>query len=248
MNSQREYLLSTKYRHSQNTGPRVADKATESKIDDFKGPYVVVKVEDHDFELPKRLLCSNSKFFNTAFMKPNFKEGVQQVLKLPGCTITVFQLVIKWVYTGEIILPAAVTEDKAEAFTLGVSFFTTADRIDLLGPFNSIIAQLKNLILSSPNIIEGGHIRSAALLPKRHPLRELLAQACVKPYLSRKIDGCGKGCGQGFELFKFQTEVGDLESFSSDLLRALEQLYAAQRLGPVSRLDHFTGVTFKHWY
>jgi hypothetical protein len=72
----------------------------------FKGPKVIIKVEDKEYELPKKLLCDASSFFDRAF-NGNFKEGNEQKMELKETTKTCFELAIQWMFSGKIILPEA---------------------------------------------------------------------------------------------------------------------------------------------
>jgi hypothetical protein len=54
-----------------------------------------------------------------------------------------------------------------------------ADRIFFMGPFDSVLQGIQSL-LSSRTALLPEHIRTAAQLPYGHPLRNLIAQVCVK--------------------------------------------------------------------
>jgi hypothetical protein len=68
-------------------------------------------------------------------------------------------------------------------------------------------------VLSHPNVLSAQNIREVVELPRGHALRQLFAEACVRPYLENLKEPTP---------FKFQAEVDDLEAFASDLHRALD--------------------------
>jgi hypothetical protein len=107
----------------------------------FKSPEVIVKVEDKEYELPKRLLCDASSFFDRAF-NGNFKEGKEQKMELKETTKICFELAIQWMFSGKIILPEALNSG-SEAVTQLIGFVKFTDLLPLLGPFDSVVAMLR---------------------------------------------------------------------------------------------------------
>jgi hypothetical protein len=92
-----------------------------------------------------------------------------------------------------------------------------ADYIDLMGTFDSVLQGIRSL-LSSRTALLPEHIRTAAQLPYGHPLRNLIAQACVKSYAwSLQLGGRNGG---NKRRFRFQEELDTLEGFAADLVRA----------------------------
>lgn len=214
-----------------------------SKIDHFKGPEVVVQVEGEDFSLPKALLCYNSRSFDRAF-NGGFKETTEQKLSMTDCSIHTFKLVVQWMYTSQIILdedydiidtPRESIQDVAAGEALPMddrhslethrssqhisrllNFLKVTDRIELLGPFTSVVQMIKGRIIAHRSSLTCEHVRAAVELPQGHAVRELFAQACVRDYSrwffyksqsNRPVLGC-------------ETEVNELEGFAADLLKA----------------------------
>jgi hypothetical protein len=95
-------------------------------------------------------------------------------------------------------------------------FHRLADQLDLLGPFDTIITNIRDLILENRMSLYPEHIRSAAEMPAGHEIRTLLAKACVKPYIhdSNKYRPVA-----GRLEFKMAKEVAELDGFAADLFR-----------------------------
>lgn len=68
-----------------------------------------------------------------------------------------------------------VQDTKAQDISRLLAFLKLADRIILLGPFDSVVATIKALILGSRDSLQAEHIRSAAELPAGHGVRKLFA-------------------------------------------------------------------------
>jgi len=100
---------------------------------------------------------------------------------------------------------------------LYIDFIRFADYIDLVGPFDSVFQGIRSL-LSSRTALLPEHIRTTVQLPYGHPLRSLIAQACVKSYAWSLQLGGRKGGNK--RRFRFQEELDTLEGFASDLVRA----------------------------
>lgn len=119
-----------------------------------------------------------------------------------------------WMEVHESVEPRPRPKDtKAKQISRLLAFLKLADRIMLLGPFDNVLATIKELILSDRNCLTAEHIRSAAELPAAHGARKLFAQACFKDYISSLFSGTNKVA------FKFDKELSELESFSSDLFQ-----------------------------
>lgn len=92
-----------------------------------------------------------------------------------------------------------------------------ADFIGLLGPFDSVLQEIRSLLLSRTALLPQ-HIRTAAQLPYGNPLRILIAEACVKPYAwSLQLGGRN---GSSKRRFRFQKEMDTIDGFASNVVRA----------------------------
>ncbi|KAG4425776.1 hypothetical protein IFR04_000983 [Cadophora malorum] len=117
--------------------------------------------------------------------------------------------------------PDFAANDKAQTVSRLLAFLKLADKIDLIGPFDSVIASIKQVISSSPGrrALMPGHIRLAAELSPTHPIRKLFADACFREFVQDLIPGTNV---QG-KPFRFDKELSEFDSFSSDLLRSYRQ-------------------------
>jgi len=70
------------------------------------------------------------------------------------------------------------------------------------------------LLIKDRDLLKPTHIRDAAELPMGHAIRSLFANACVEEYILA-LRSSGK------KVFKFQTELKEIHSFSSDLLESV---------------------------
>jgi hypothetical protein len=207
----------------------------------FKPPYVIIKVDGKDFELPKALLSYHSKFFDRAF-NGDFKEGVEQAMEFKECSKATFEFAIQWIYTGQAAVPDALATKKNEILSLLIEFLRLADRIDLLGPFHSIVQRVKETLAADSNLPEPKHIRFSATLPQGHPLRHILALACVPSYLCRSIPK--EYHNRGGTPFRFQKELDELEGFALDMMKALSECLGNVRETRVKKLHPITGKAF----
>ncbi|KAL2064768.1 hypothetical protein VTL71DRAFT_3907 [Oculimacula yallundae] len=122
----------------------------------FRSPEVTILVgpEEVLFNLPKDFLCLNSKFFDRA-LNGKFKEGVERVIRLPEDTVMAFQMMLQWIYTGNIKLATDMSSSLARAETTGfyLEFFKLADKIDLLGSTHPIVEKFRKHLqsIATPN-------------------------------------------------------------------------------------------------
>lgn len=179
---------------------------------------IVVGAEEVVFTFPKDLVCYNSRYFEAGF-NGNFKESEGKI-EMKEDSVAAFEMMAQWIYTGAIRL----TGSPAKQLDSYVDFLKLADKVDLLGPFDSVIASLR-LILNLPQsgehgspasqvqslygadwaaplpeiIIQPHHIEDAFELPSGHGLRTAFVDACVDSYLQSASIGSRHA-------FKFQAE------------------------------------------
>ncbi len=169
----------------------------------------------------------------------------------------IFELVIQWIYTGNVVLPPSmipmdspenITKHRRELITAYLDFFMLCDKLIIseIGQ-ESIILEIKSLILLSRDALGPGHIRTAVNLPTGHAVRRLFAQAAAKDFVVSKR--------KGQEPFIFAKEVDELPEFAADLLLECGNIFAnifitsktlfgsGTLQGPVS-IDPFTGYEF----
>lgn len=108
------------------------------------------------------------------------------------------------------------TIDGPRVIAAYLGFFILADRIDLLGPFNTIISRMDSTLALSEHALQPEHIRAAAQLPRGHPVRKLFAQACTLSYMADINNRLPNN------KFRFRKELADIESFASDLLQEFD--------------------------
>ncbi|TVY45694.1 hypothetical protein LSUB1_G000421 [Lachnellula subtilissima] len=133
----------------------------------LEGSRVITSVDGVEHSLPKNLVCSTSSFFDYAF-NGNFREGDEQKMELKDVKKKSFDLVVQWMFTGQIVLPTAC-DGSAEIITELVGFFELADRLDIMGPFDSIIGTMRSQMCSNRNALLPQHIRDVAKLPRTTP-------------------------------------------------------------------------------
>ncbi|KUJ22424.1 uncharacterized protein LY89DRAFT_777542 [Mollisia scopiformis] len=120
-------------------------------------------------------------------------------------------------------------DTNAQKISRLLAFLKLADRIMLLGPFDSVLMAIKELILSDRNCLEAEHVRSAAELPAGHGARKLFAQACLRDYITSIFPKSDK------DTFRFAKELEELESFSSDLFQEFNRVLLEKKTEVFSR-------------
>jgi hypothetical protein len=94
---------------------------------------VLVGEEEQRFILHQDVVCAKSKFFKAACSK-RWREGQEQVVRLPEVKTAVFQAYSTWIYSGEIAdgtctLTNTLTEKGAEHEHL-IDLYLLGDRLD----------------------------------------------------------------------------------------------------------------------
>ncbi|KAH7364290.1 hypothetical protein BKA65DRAFT_134120 [Rhexocercosporidium sp. MPI-PUGE-AT-0058] len=112
---------------------------------------VLVSPKEVLFSIPKDLLCANSTFFDRAF-NGKFKESVELTMHLPEDTVLAFQMLLQWVYTGNIIIDT--NGGATEKIGIYLDFFKLADKIDLLGPLDLITGNFKQHLCHTRLLLE----------------------------------------------------------------------------------------------
>ena len=182
---------------------------------------IVVGPEKASFEIPQKLLCYCSAYFEGALMG-EFQEAKEGKVVIDEVSKEDFQLIAKWILTSHLEFSSAtpISENLARI----ISFFELADRFQLLGPFDSVINETKTLLANSKADFKAGYINRAIVLPKPHPLRKLFAKYCASEYLQNLQETSNSPS------FRFMTEIEENESFASDMLLALVRSTEARSL------------------
>lgn len=201
----------------------------------FQSTLVWVRVNSRDFRLPKELLCYNSVFFEQAFSYRKDVPDEYKRVNLPFATPELFELVIHWMYTSDIVVkakPAPMPTTYAEylamekarpvsaathAISTYLQFFKLADAIGLLGPFDIIIDRMRAVLKSSEDVLQGVHIHEASLLPRGHAARRRIVRSCTQLYVEQAVDRQGE--------FIFMQELLDNEEFVADMMFELGDAY-----------------------
>ncbi len=149
----------------------------------FSGPMATITVDSTEFNLPKELLCYNSSFFDRS-LNGKFREATEQKVGIDA-SIDAFKLVVKWIYTCNIVFSSALSSP-SQIISRLLEFLLLADFLQLLGPFDTIANEIKRILCetrTSRNFLTSGHIRQVMQLPPGHVARQVVIQACVKLYM-----------------------------------------------------------------
>jgi len=213
-------------------------------LDLFDGPKVLLIVGAKKYKLPKRLACRSSTFLSSAFNGP-FKEGETQELMLKDTTADAFELVIQWIYTGNLVLPAIVQTD-TDAISRILDFLNAADFLDLDGnPYPAVVEELKARLIKSREALNSAHIIKAMALPSEHTTRKVIMQACIGLYF------ISLGASWTYERhyttsmfpFKFDKELTQVDGFAADLFRLCDEVRRTKDSSWGSVKDPLTGST-----
>ena len=146
-------------------------------------------------------------------------------------------------YSGQIVLSEVPDFTKITRF---LDFLILADRIDLLGPLDTVLHQVKMALRASYLVLQPAHVRKAIrFLPSGHALRKLFAESCAQAYLSHT-----QPAGENrFREWHFENEVDNVEGFASDLLKAIGDTGRSRRIvtGGIVVRDAVTNKTFSYY-
>lgn len=203
------------------------------------------------FNLPKLLVCHYSTYFDS-----KFEEGIEQELLPEDVSTTTFGLVVQWMYANKLVLPPlpdSLAPNGSQKLTLLLDFVKFSDEVDLLGPFTSATAQIKEILVASHESLLPEHVRSGVKLPSGHPVRKLFAQSCIPAYvhyiqppIPRK-DGRDvyQEVRKNTQKFRFRKELDDLHEFSKDLYAEYEEVMRSRQLrNPYTLRNPLTGTDF----
>lgn len=209
----------------------------------YSGPRVTISIEDHEYRLPKALLCGQSPYFQAAF-EGGFKEGEEQKMELTKDEDVVspqsFQFLVQWLTLGRVVFGEI---EPVEAISCTIEFVRIADMCGVTGMENLMAERLKDIILAptprpsgfdtplnNTYYITSEHIKSAVSLPVGHPVRSIIASAAVKGFLLH-------------EKHKIWTEAHENPDFAVDLLREVKVTLSSLEVYRNSAfvIDHIRG-------
>jgi hypothetical protein len=153
-----------------------------------------------------------------------------------------FQLLVQWLYLGRVIFGELAPE---EAITATIEFVRIADMCQVTGMEALMAERIKGIIMAQRAVedvfvdrhlntlcLTTQHIVSAALLPKGHPVRGMLASAAVTGFLLE-------------DKHKFVKETEDVHEFAVDLLGEVKTAFKSLKTDPpcITFKDPITGQT-----
>lgn len=167
----------------------------------YSEPYVKIRLEpsSREYNLPKALLCRQSEYFAGMF-EGDFKEGIEQSTTLEEIDGVVstrsLEMLVQWLYVGKIVCDKATSEETIAAI---LQFVRIADMCRVSGMEELMAERIKAMIVGKApakakkktafinhnKCLTSEHFMSAALLPKGHPVRTILAMAAVPEFLNR---------------------------------------------------------------
>ncbi|KAL6716042.1 hypothetical protein ACLMJK_007004 [Lecanora helva] len=109
----------------------------EHKFCDVPTVKLLVGPDKAAFTVHRNQLCEASPFFKAAFMS-EFKEGAEQEMELPEDDVTIVDLFVQWIYTGQcrfstrfellLRLPTLAMDDEEECFHEPIRLYIFSDR------------------------------------------------------------------------------------------------------------------------
>jgi hypothetical protein len=143
-------------------------------------------------------LVETSEFFRAAFLGC-FNETQKQIVRLEDEDPVAFDLVLQWIYCGEIRPPPVREERKSTCSIKSLSKSEITKRISqyleflimadwLLvspSPEEAAMEKIISLVGENLNLITAEHYRNAGKLPDRHCVRQLLVAAEMSKKLAR---------------------------------------------------------------
>ncbi|KXG53614.1 uncharacterized protein PGRI_006640 [Penicillium griseofulvum] len=204
-------------------GQSVASFATV-KLPLIHGPLVKIQIQPfgHEYTISKGLLCAESPVF-TAIFEGNFLEAQDQTLKLEAIEDVIsprsFEALIQWLYLRSVKFDVD-DNSPGEQISAAIELARLADMYNITGIEAQITQYIKRIIIANPDpdstedrivcdnntaLIGREDIISGIILHRDHPVRRLLAQACVGAYLQ-------------IEDHKFAKLAQEYPCFGADLL------------------------------
>lgn len=192
--------------------------------------------------IPKANPPANSTVGNTTDGGPDTSKEAG-ILKAPNEACTQVQaespqssiapedLNLRWAQEEKLKLkfyPNFARYPAAQTISRLLAFLRVADKIDLIGPFDSVIATMKDVLRDSTiagrwgvarTALMSGHVRLAAEMPLSHPVRKLIADTCFREFVQDLFSPVQPPA----KMFRFDRELRELDGFAADMLRKFRQ-------------------------
>lgn len=206
----------------------------------------------------KDLLCRESPYFAVIF-DGKFSEIKKETAMLEDIEGVVSEqslaAFIQWLYTRTVTFNVDFHKDPAGYVAAVIEFARLAEMLGVNGVGDQMAQRIKEIMLSKPYptpkpgtigranyrhiyMVSSKHLLSLEHLPKRHPVRRMIAQASVDSFL-RSTN------------YKFANGVHDCPKFATDLLvevgEALNNLKYDMKATDFQSPDPEAKITFKPW-
>ncbi|KAH6672560.1 hypothetical protein B0J14DRAFT_75838 [Halenospora varia] len=216
----------------------------------YSGSLVTISVgkDGPKHKVLKALICDKSPYFAAMFAEGAFKEGEDQeaTLELVEGVVseTSLSMLIQWLYTGMVSMKECSTTEEAISHALEFARYADFAGLDAVG---EVVAKyIRTAIITNydndgPSYgrsrydIESQHIIFAFSLPKGHPIRRMLATACVQDYMR----------GRELELWKVIEQVPEFAVELSIVIREVLGTLTSDRHCNITFKDPFTEKEMK---
>ena len=191
----------------------------------YHGPTVKFRIQPSNLEyiISKDLLCAESTVFSKMF-NGEFLESQHQTATLEetedDVSVRSLEALFQWLYRRTVNFGI---EDPGEHISAAMELARLADKYDIVGLEKTMAEYIENILKhnrhpetkvtvryfdSNTYYLTHDHIASATLLPRGHPVRNIVAAASVEGFL-RSEDP------------KFSEEAHTYPSFGADLLQEI---------------------------
>ena len=175
------------------------------------GPRVKLRISssEKEWDVSVTLLGESSSYFAKMFQGDRFIEGKEREATLEEMDGVVstrsLQHLLEWVYMDRLSFTSEMPPD---LLSEALEFLRIADMCDVHGMEKSTADFVSDLLTkpSSEPVILPQHIKSISLLPKRHPIRPIIAKKLANSFFH----------AQDFPYFD---ELSDCPSIGAEILK-----------------------------
>lgn len=140
-------------------------------------------------------------------------------MKLDTTTVALGHL-IKWMYTGNLVLLPQGSKTLDQFLPGAIEFRELAHFVMLTEALAQPLSNVKFALIQHRKSLTNRHIRHVLKLPQNDELRNMFAQACVKPYIENMhVFVLEK---RKRHLFR-HSEMLQVEGFAADLFKAFDE-------------------------